>query len=150
MGFAYMWKMIVNTWHVKDPCHSARSAGGWLHLNTRTSMSQWSRNGLNMPLSRHSVGTYPETSTHTTCQEFGHSHLSLMSHCGLVLDNELNKYGWAKLHFSEKKKKKRRHRINGLTLSQSPRKRGKSHHDHRWQYSSDKTRKLSWFHQREI
>ena len=32
--------------------------------------------GLTMPLSRHSVGTYPETSSHATCQgTFSHSHL---------------------------------------------------------------------------
>ena len=39
-----------------------------------------------MPLSRHSVGTYPETSSHATCQEkFGHSRLSPLSHRGLIL-----------------------------------------------------------------
>ena len=39
-----------------------------------------------MLLSRHSVGTYPETSSHATCVEtFGHSRLSPLSHCGLLL-----------------------------------------------------------------
>ena len=39
-----------------------------------------------MPLSEHSVGTYPETSSHATCQrKFGHTHLSVLSHCGLIL-----------------------------------------------------------------
>ena len=39
-----------------------------------------------MPLSRHSVGIYPETSSHATCQEtFGHSRLSALSHYGLIL-----------------------------------------------------------------
>ena len=39
-----------------------------------------------MPLSRHSVGTYPATSLHATCQEIlGHSRLSSLSHCGLIL-----------------------------------------------------------------
>ena len=39
-----------------------------------------------MSLSRHSVGTYPETSSHATCQgTLGHSRLSSMSHCGLIL-----------------------------------------------------------------
>ena len=39
-----------------------------------------------MPLPRHSVGTYPETSSHATYQEtFGHSRLSSLSHCGLIL-----------------------------------------------------------------
>ena len=27
-------------WHVKDPVHSAKSAGGRLHLNTHTSLTQ--------------------------------------------------------------------------------------------------------------
>ena len=48
--------------------HSAKSAGGRLHLNTHTPLTQRSRSGLTMPLSRHSVGTYPETSSHATCQ----------------------------------------------------------------------------------
>ena len=43
-----------------------------------------------MPLSRHSVGTYPETNSHATCQRtFGHSRLSSLSHCGVELVCEL-------------------------------------------------------------
>ena len=39
-----------------------------------------------MPLSRHSVGTYQETSSHATRQEtLGHSRLNSLSHCGLIL-----------------------------------------------------------------
>ena len=39
-----------------------------------------------MLLSRHSVGTYLETSSHATCQgTFSNSHLSSLSHYGLVL-----------------------------------------------------------------
>ena len=37
-------------WHIKDPGHSAKSAGGRLHLNTHTPLTQQSRNGLTMPL----------------------------------------------------------------------------------------------------
>ena len=47
-------------WHVKDPGHSAKSAGGRLHLNTHTSLPQRSRSGRTMLLSTHSVGTYLE------------------------------------------------------------------------------------------
>ena len=44
------------------------------------------RSGLTMPLSRHSVGIYPETSSHVTCQgTVGHSRLSSLSHCALIL-----------------------------------------------------------------
>ena len=39
-----------------------------IHLNTHTLLSQRSRSGLTMPLSRHSVGIYPETNSHATCQ----------------------------------------------------------------------------------
>ena len=39
-----------------------------------------------MPLSKHSVETYPETSSHATCQgAFGHGRLSPLNHCGLIL-----------------------------------------------------------------
>ena len=62
--------------HVKDPSHSSQSAGGRLHLNTHTPLTQRSRSGLTMPLSGHSVGTYQETSLHATRQgTLGHSRL---------------------------------------------------------------------------
>ena len=55
-------------------------------INTHAPLTQPSRGGLTMPLSRRSVGTYPETSSHSTCQgAFGHSRLSSLSHCGLIL-----------------------------------------------------------------
>ena len=38
-----------------------------------------------MPLSRHSVRTYQEMSSHATHKgTLGHSCLSLLSHCGLI------------------------------------------------------------------
>ena len=53
-----------------------------------TSLTQRSRSGLTMPLSRYSVGTYPETSSNKTCQEtFGHSRLN--SHILMSLANKL-------------------------------------------------------------
>ena len=39
-----------------------------------------------MPLSKHSVETYQETSSYATRQgTLGHSGLILLSHCGLIL-----------------------------------------------------------------
>ena len=39
-----------------------------------------------MPLSRHSVGTYQETNSHASrLGTLGHSRLSSLSHCGLIL-----------------------------------------------------------------
>ena len=49
--------LVLLQWHIKDPNHSAKSADGTLHLNMHTSLTQQSRSGLTMPLSRHSVGT---------------------------------------------------------------------------------------------
>ena len=46
----------------KYPGHSAKSAGGRLHLNTHTPLTQQSWSGMTMPLSRHSVGTYQKLS----------------------------------------------------------------------------------------
>ena len=52
----------------KDPGQSTRCAGDRLHLNTRTPLTQPSPSGLTLPLFRHCVGTYPETSSRATCQ----------------------------------------------------------------------------------
>ena len=46
-----------------------------------TSLTQQSQSGLTMPLPRHSEGTYPEMSAHTTRQ----GTLSSLSHCGPIL-----------------------------------------------------------------
>ena len=77
---------MLPQWHVKDPGHFAKSAGGRLHLNTHAPLTHRSWSGLTMPLSRQSVGIYQETSSHVTGQgTLGYSHLSLLSHCGLIL-----------------------------------------------------------------
>ena len=77
---------VLPQWHVKDPGHSAKSAGGRLHLNTHTALTQRSLSGLTMLLSRHSVGTYHETSSHAIDRgTLGQSRLSSLSHCGLIL-----------------------------------------------------------------
>ena len=77
---------VLPQWHVKDPGHSAKSAVGRLHLNMHTPLTQRSRSGLTMPLSRYSVESYSEMSSHATRQgTLGHSCLSSLSHCGLIL-----------------------------------------------------------------
>ena len=77
---------VLPQWHVKDPGHCAKSAGGKLQLNTHTPLTQRSRSGRTMPLPGHSMGTYPETRSHATCLgTFDHSRLSSLSHCGLIL-----------------------------------------------------------------
>ena len=78
--------LVLTQWHVKDPGHCAKSAGGRLHLNKHTPLTQRSRRGLTMPLSRPSVGTYQETNSHASRQgTLGQSRLSSLSHCGLIL-----------------------------------------------------------------
>ena len=43
-----------------------------------------------MPLSGHSKGTYPETSSHTICLgTFGLSRLSSLSHFGLIMSKRV-------------------------------------------------------------
>ena len=48
--FGVRFTPVLPQWHVKDPGHSAKSAGGRLHINTHTSLTQRSRSGLTMPL----------------------------------------------------------------------------------------------------
>ena len=60
-------------------------------INTHTLLTQRSRSGLTMLLSRHKVGTYQETSSYATSPvTLGHSRLSSLSHCGLITANEWN------------------------------------------------------------
>ena len=76
---------VLSQWHVKDPGHSAKSADGRLHLNMHTSLTQWSRSGLTMPLFKHSVGIYQDMSSHTTHQgTLGYNRLITLSHRGLI------------------------------------------------------------------
>ena len=51
---------------------------------THTPLTKQSQSGLTTPLSRHSVETYKETSSHPIRQGTL-SHLSSLSHCGLIL-----------------------------------------------------------------
>ena len=84
--FSFRSTPMLSQWHIKDPSHCAKSAGGRLHLNTHSPLTKRSQTGLTMLLSRHSLGTYLEMSSHATCQEtFIYSHLNLLSHCGLIL-----------------------------------------------------------------
>ena len=122
--FGFRSSPVLLQQHVKDPGHSAKSAGGRLHLNTYTPMTHRSKSGQTMPLSRQSVGIYQETRSHTTCEgTLVHSRLSSLSHCGLILAKEWNNFARANLHY-----KKRVQAGNELSFSQNPCTRGKSHH----------------------
>ena len=56
LSFGVRSTPVLPQWHIKDPGHSAKSAGGRLHLNTHIPVTQQSRSVLAMLLSRHSVG----------------------------------------------------------------------------------------------
>ena len=87
--------------------------------------------GLTMLLSRHSVGTYHETSSHATRQgTLGHSRLSLLNHCGLILASRVELVCVSQAPLEKKKFQMHRWRKNSQTFSQNPQKQGKSHHHH--------------------
>ena len=50
--FSFRSTPVLPQWHLKDLGHSAKSAGGRLHLNTYTPLTHRSRSGLTMLLSR--------------------------------------------------------------------------------------------------
>ena len=56
---------LLPQWHVKKPGQSAKSADGRLHLNEHTPLTERSRDGLTMPLSRHSEGRAIGKRAHT-------------------------------------------------------------------------------------
>ena len=76
---------VLRQGHVKDPGHSAKSAGGRLQLNTYTPLTQRSRSGLTMPVSRQ---VWEPVRKRATCQgTLGHSRLSSLSRCVLGLNS---------------------------------------------------------------
>ena len=74
--------------HIKDPCYSAKSAGGRLHLNLHTPLTLPSWSGPTM-LSRNDVGTY---GGNRLTRKFSWSASPLS-------------FRFAELHLSKKKKK---------------------------------------------
>ena len=111
-----------------------------VQLNTHTPLTQRNRSGLTMPLSRHSAGTYPETSSHRNLsgnirQQSSQLADSLwtdsciksgISVRGLISTSKTNK----KQKTKKPTTKKRRRGINDRTVTQNPRNRRKSHLTH--------------------
>ena len=96
-----------------------------------------------MPLSRQSVKTYQETSSHATRQGIlGHSRLSSLSRCGLILAQKSGISVRELISTYTKKNKKQCSRgMICRTFSQNPRTRGKSHyHQHVAEILSDSRR----------
>ena len=120
---------VLPQWHVKDPCHSAKSAGGRLHLNMHTPLTQRSWSGLTMLLSRHSVGTYPENKlTHNLPENTRPQSFKLTE--PLCTDHGLKSGISVCRLISTSKNKKCRWGMNGWIFSPNPCKWGKSHNNH--------------------
>ena len=92
---------VLPQWQVKDPDHSAKSAGGRLHLNTRTPLTQRIRSGLTMPLSRHSVGELTRNSSGNTRSQLSQRAEPLWTDPGL---KEWIQCARANLHFKNKRR----------------------------------------------
>ena len=117
-------------WHVKDPCHSTKSAGGRLRLSMRISLTQRSRSGLTMPLSRHKCVNLSRNELTRNLSGNIRPQSSQLSE-PLWTDPGLKSGISARELIStskKKKKKKSRRGMNSLTFSPNPRKQGKSHH----------------------
>ena len=72
---------MLPQWHVKDPSHSAKSAGGRLQLNIHTPLTQESQSGLTAVQALVWEPSREKTS-HTTHQgTLGHSHGENYSTC---------------------------------------------------------------------
>ena len=117
---------VLPQWHVKDPGHSAKSAGGRLHLNMHTPLTQRGWSGLTMLLSRHSVGTYQETSS---CNLSGNIQPQSSQLAEPLWTNPCAKSGISvrKLISTFKKKRRLCQGMNVRTFSQNPSKWGKGH-----------------------
>ena len=121
---------VLPQWHVKDSGHSANSAGDRLHLNTHTPLTQRSRSGLTVPLSRHSVRSCQETSSRSLSGNMWpqSSRLAepLWTDSGLqsgISARDLTSFFFLFFFL------RRRRRMNCQTFSQNPRTRAKTHHD---------------------
>ena len=115
--------------HVKEPGHSAKSAGGRLHVDTHTPLTYRNRSELTMLLSRYSVGTYQKTSSQGNSSGNTRPQSSQVAD-PLCTDPGLKSgIGVRKLTSTRNNNnKKRRRGMNHRTFPQHPRKQRKSHH----------------------
>ena len=117
---------MLSQWHVKDPSHSAKSTDGRLHQNMHTPLTQQSRSGLTMPLSRHSVGIL--SGNELTHNSSGNTWSQSSQLAGPLWTDLGVKSGISvrELITTSKKKKKHRRRMNCQTFSQNAHAGGRS------------------------
>ena len=125
---------LLPQWHVKDPRQSAKSAGGRLHLNMHTSLTQQSQSGLTMLLSRNNVGNFPKKSSHATCQETFWTQSSELTEPLWTNPNmkEWNKCVRANLRFKKRKSAGGNEWSNNLSKSSLAREQTPPWCDHLW------------------
>ena len=117
--------LVLQHWHVEDPGHSAKSAGGRLHLNAHTTLTQRSREWAGIVWE----SIRKRAHTELIMEQSGHGLLSSLSHCGLILE-EWNQCAGPNLHFKKKKKKKTDAGNDWSNSLPKPRRRVKGHHHH--------------------
>ena len=129
---------MLPQWHIKDPSHSAKSAGGRLHLNTNTPLTHRSQSGLCRCPGR--VWEFIRKRAHTQLVTKTRSQSSQLAEPLWADPGRKSGISLREL-ISTKKKKKRRRGINCRTFSQNPRTREKSHHHryHHHHHSKTKT-----------
>ena len=122
---------VLPQWHEKDPGHSANSAGGRLHINAHTLLTQRSRSGnlSKNELTRNLSGKIRLQSSQLAEPLWTDPGIkSGISVRGLISTSKTKEN-------KQKNKKKHRQGMNGRTFSQNPRTRGKSHHHSRQRVS---------------
>ena len=127
---------MLPQWHVKDPCHSAKSVGGRLHLNTlhpwpnRVRVSDYAAVQAqcgNLPRNK-----LTHNSSGNIRLQLSQPAEPLWTDLGLMSGISM-----CELLSTSKKKKKHRQEMDGQTFSPNPCKQGKSHHHRLWWVSND-------------
>ena len=101
----------------EDPGRSAKSAGGSLHLNIHTPLTQRSRSGLTMPLSRYSVGTYQQTSSRSSS---GNTRTQSSQLAELLWTDPSVKSGISVRELKRRKKEEKKRRRQNQKVEHSP------------------------------
>ena len=96
LSFDVRFTPVLLQRHIKCPSHSAKSAGGRLHLNTTHIFDPTKSEWADYAAVQAQCGNLSGTSSHATrLGTLGHSCLSLLSHCGTFSPNP---HTWGKIH----------------------------------------------------
>ena len=117
---------LLPQWHIKDPSHSAKSAGGRLQIITHTFLTQQSWSGLTALFRRN---FWTSQGNELTCNLLGNTHPQLSQLAEPLWTDPGIKSGisMCKIISTSKQQQKRRWGMSGQTFSQNPHKGGRSH-----------------------